>query len=82
MSLLVKGQRDGRDIVRVTPQSAGWTYVGFAAHRLGVAESISIALPGAEACVVVLSGKVTIEAGGQTELRARATEQQRLRLRE
>jgi 5-deoxy-glucuronate isomerase len=50
----------------VTPQSAGWTYVGFAAHRLAAAESISVALPGAEACIVVLSGKVTIEAGGQT----------------
>jgi hypothetical protein len=23
-SLLVKGRRDGRDIVRVTPQTAGW----------------------------------------------------------
>jgi 5-deoxy-glucuronate isomerase len=65
-SLLVKGRRNGRDIVRVTPQSAGWTYVGFAAHRLAAAEAISVALPGAEACVVVLSGKVTIEAGGQT----------------
>ena len=66
MSLLVKGQRDGRDIVRVTPQSAGWSYVGFAAHRLAQAEAISVALPGAEACLVVLSGKVTIEAGGKS----------------
>jgi len=66
MSLLVKGQRDGRDIVRVTPQSAGWSYVGFAAHRLAQAEAISVALPGVEACIVVLSGKVTIEAGGKS----------------
>ena len=50
----------------MTPQSAGWTYVGFAAHRLAAAEAISVALPGAEACVVVLSGKVTIEAGGKS----------------
>ena len=34
MSLLVKARREGRDIVTVTPQSAGWRYVGFSAHRL------------------------------------------------
>ena len=39
MSLLVKGRRDGRDIVRVTPQSAGWSYVGFAAYRLAAGGS-------------------------------------------
>ncbi|MEP6998807.1 MAG: 5-deoxy-glucuronate isomerase, partial [Betaproteobacteria bacterium] len=66
MSLLVKGRKTGRDIVRVTPQSAGWTWVGFAAHRLAAAESMQVALPDAEACIVVLSGTVTIEAGGQT----------------
>ncbi|MFI4954127.1 MAG: 5-deoxy-glucuronate isomerase [Burkholderiales bacterium] len=66
MSLLVKGQRTGRDIVRVTPQSAGWTYVGFAAHRLAPAETLAIALPGAEACVVVLGGRVSVETGGAT----------------
>ena len=66
MSLLVKGRRDGRDIVRVTPQSAGWTYVGFAAHRLAPAEAISVALPSAEACIVILSGRATIEAGGKS----------------
>jgi len=66
MSLLVKGRRTGRDIVRVTPRSAGWNYVGFAAHRLAVAEAIDLALPDAEACVVILSGKVTIEAGRDT----------------
>lgn len=61
MSLLVKGRRTGRDIVRVTPRSAGWTYVGFAAHRLAPMETLAIALPDAEACVVVLSGRVSIE---------------------
>lgn len=65
MSLLVKGKRTGRDIVRVTPQSAGWTWVGFAAHRLAAAETMQITMPDAEACIVVLSGTVSIEAGGQ-----------------
>ncbi len=65
MSLLVKGRRAGRDIVRVTPQSAGWHYVGFAAYRLAANESLNVALPGVEACIVVLSGRVTVEAAGQ-----------------
>ena len=34
MNLLVKANREGPEIVRVTPQSAGWNYVGFAAYRL------------------------------------------------
>ena len=33
MNLLVKAA-PGRTIVEVTPQSAGWRYVGFAANRL------------------------------------------------
>ena len=38
VTLLVKGRRDGRDIVTVTPQSAGWKYVGFSAYRLAPGE--------------------------------------------
>ena len=61
MSLLVKGQRSGRDIVRVTPQSAGWRYVGFAAHRLSPDQALTIGQPGSESCLVVLSGTVTVD---------------------
>ena len=66
MSLLVKGKRQGRDIVAVTPQSAGWTFVGFAAHRLQAGERLQVHQAGREVCIVVLAGKVTIAAGGQT----------------
>ena len=45
MKLLVKGNREGRDIVAVTPQSAGWKFVGFAAHRLQAGERIDVHLP-------------------------------------
>lgn len=65
MSLLVKGRRSGRDIVAVTPQSAGWKYVGFAAHRLEPREAIEFATGSNEACVVVLSGAVSVSAQGQ-----------------
>jgi 5-deoxy-glucuronate isomerase len=66
MTLLVKGRRDGRDIVTVTPQSAGWKYVGFSAHRLLPGESLAFETGRDEACVVVLEGVATVAAQGQT----------------
>jgi 5-deoxy-glucuronate isomerase len=65
MSLLVKAAREGREIVAVTPERAGWRYVGFAAYRLTPGEKITLGLAGREICVVVLSGSVTIEAGSR-----------------
>ena len=66
MSLLVKARREGRDIVEVTPQSAGWAYVGFSAHRLGPGERLDLAASGDELCIVVLTGTVTVQAQGKT----------------
>ena len=66
MSLLVKAHRASREIVRVTPESAGWRFVGFAAYRLRPGERVEIALAGRELCIVVLAGKADIEVGGET----------------
>jgi 5-deoxy-glucuronate isomerase len=66
MSLLVKAKRSGRDIVSVTPQSAGWKYVGFAAYRLRPGETVTIAADSFERCVVVLRGTVTVRAGEES----------------
>jgi len=66
MTLLVKGHREGREIVRVTPQSAGWRYVGFAAYRLRSDEVLRLDLASAEVCLVVLAGNVTVATHGQT----------------
>ena len=63
MSLLVKGAR-GRDIVRVTPESAGWRYVGFSAHRLARGESLVQDTGARELCVVVLRGVVSVRTDG------------------
>ena len=63
-SLLVKAQ-PGSIIVEVTPASAGWTHVGFAAHRLAAGEQISLETDGRELCIVVLTGTVTVKAGEQ-----------------
>ena len=61
MSLLVKARRSGREIVDVTPASAGWKYVGFAAYRLaaGAIRRFRDAQAN-ELCVVVLEGTVTV----------------------
>ena len=61
MSLLVKAQREGQTIARVTPESACWRYVGFAAYRLGADEVVHVFEPSREVCIVVLTGAVDIE---------------------
>jgi len=61
MSLLVKGRPEGREIVAVTPRSAGWKYVGFAAYRLNAGEAITLSQPAEELCIVVLAGTVTVK---------------------
>ena len=61
--LLVKAARTGRTIARVTPESAGWRYVGFEAMWLAPGESFEGNTGGREWCVVVVSGKVTVESG-------------------
>ena len=65
MTLLVKA-RPVPTIVEVTPRSAGWRYVGFAAYRLKGGETIELDLPERESCVVVLEGIVSVEAAGET----------------
>jgi 5-deoxy-glucuronate isomerase len=65
MTLLVKARREGPEIVSVTPQSARWRYVGFAAYRLAGGDAVTLDLAGREICVVVLSGRVDVEAGAQ-----------------
>lgn len=64
-NLLVKGRQAGRDIVTVTPESARWRHVGFAARRLARGEKISIDTGDAELCIVVLTGVVTVSTPEQ-----------------
>ena len=63
--LLVKAGQ-GQTIVEVTPESAGWTHVGFAAHRLAAGEQLNLDTGSRELCIVVLTGTVTVRAGEQT----------------
>ena len=75
MNLLVKAQREGKRIVEVTPHSAGWKYVGFAAYRLKPGEAITLPGDHQERCIVVLGGTVTVRAGEEVwaDIGARAS---------
>ena len=63
--LLVKAAPKGREIVNVTPERAGWTYVGFRALRLATGETESLNTGDKELCLVVLSGTVDVTVQGQ-----------------
>jgi 5-deoxy-glucuronate isomerase len=76
-SLLVRAQaadRDGR-VMNITPESAGWRYVGFEVYRIAAGTRLRREYPGRETCVVVLGGSCDIrsEAGEWTDVGARAT---------
>ncbi|MFF2479404.1 5-deoxy-glucuronate isomerase [Paenibacillus sp. NPDC058071] len=47
-------------VVSVTPQSAGWDYVGFEVYRLNEGEALSQETGGDEVCLVLLSGKADV----------------------
>ena len=64
--LLAKAAPEGREIVNVTPERAGWTHVGFRAVRLGAGESETVETGTRELCLVVLTGTVDVELDGQT----------------
>ncbi len=63
--LLVKAAPQGRDIVNVTPQSAGWEHVGFRAIRLAAGETEIIDTGTRELCLVVLTGTVDLSVDGR-----------------
>ena len=59
MSNLVVRAGKSRD-VDVTPESAGWSYVGFQARALRRGQGFEMPMDGREVCVVVLAGTVDI----------------------
>ncbi len=54
---------DGR-VHHVTPESAGWSYVGFELFKLTVGQTLSRATGGTEVCLVLVSGRARVRAGG------------------
>ena len=58
--LLVKKQAGTGRIAHVTPENAGWTYVGFDLHKLKSGDTVSAQTGGREVCLVLVSGKADI----------------------
>lgn len=66
-SFLVKPHERDADggVLSVTPESAGWKYVGFEVCQLDPGGSLSRDTGSREVCLVLLAGKARIAGGGQ-----------------
>jgi 5-deoxy-glucuronate isomerase len=73
--LLVKPRGAHGRVHHVTPQNAGWTYVGFDLYRLSPGETASAQTGDREVCIVFVSGRARIVADGHDlgELGARTS---------
>jgi 5-deoxy-glucuronate isomerase len=62
-------------VTAVTPESAGWSYVGFALHRLEAGESLVAETGAREVCLALVSGKAKLTIDGRDfgEIGARMT---------
>lgn len=67
MSLLVRPHAPDDDgtLLDITPESARWKYVGFRVVRLAAGARYNHVEDGREACLVVLTGTVSVDAGGE-----------------
>lgn len=62
-NLLIKPDGVQGRVIHVTPESAGWTYVGFDLHRLRPGQTVSAGTGGREVCLVWVSGRARASAG-------------------
>jgi len=63
--LLIRPEADTGLLARVTPESAGWTYVGFDLHHLNPGDSVAAETGDREVCLVFVTGEGAATAGGQ-----------------
>jgi 5-deoxy-glucuronate isomerase len=64
-NLLVKPEGTSGRVTHVTPENAGWTYVGFDLHRLTPGETVDGESGDREVCLVWVSGKGKARADEQ-----------------
>lgn len=64
-NLLVKPAGTTGKITDITPQSAGWSYVGFEVHKLEPGQTASDATGDREAILVLVEGKAEITVGSE-----------------
>ncbi|WP_040976700.1 5-deoxy-glucuronate isomerase [Necropsobacter massiliensis] len=53
-------------VQKITPESAGWEYVGFEMFHLQAGQMLHFATENTEVCFVLIAGQATISAGGKT----------------
>jgi 5-deoxy-glucuronate isomerase len=63
--LLKKPFGDHGKVHQITPESAGWRYVGFSLYRLREGESVSEVTGDREVILVMVAGKATFTAAGK-----------------
>jgi 5-deoxy-glucuronate isomerase len=66
--LVVRRRAPGADglLVSVTPESAGWSHVGFEVYRLPRGARIERATDGREVCAVILTGRADVSLAERT----------------
>jgi 5-deoxy-glucuronate isomerase len=66
-SLLVKPDRSptAAQVHRITPESAGWRYVGFEVFDLAPGRPFERTVADREQCLVLLSGRAAVSVGGE-----------------
>jgi 5-deoxy-glucuronate isomerase len=62
--LLKAGQGKGH-VAHVTPETAGWTYVGFDLHKLDAGQPVDGQTGDKEVCLVFVTGKGRVTANGE-----------------
>jgi 5-deoxy-glucuronate isomerase len=63
--LLVRPKGQAGRVIHITPESAGWTYVGFDLHRLAPGETVAADTGNREVCLVLIAGRAAVSAGGK-----------------
>ena len=64
--LRLRAEKTVGRVHHVTPESAGWSYVGFDLYRLTPGQRAEGDLADREACLVMISGRAAISAGGES----------------
>ncbi len=62
--LRIRPVADHGPVIRITPESAGWTYVGFDLHRLRAGDKTEGKVTDRETCLVFVAGKGQVRADG------------------
>jgi len=63
--LLLKATPGTGHVAHVTPETAGWTYVGFDLHKLNAGQSVCGKTEEKEVCLVFVTGKGKVTANGE-----------------